>query len=123
MMVWKKLPAAKFTFEIRNLLEMEKWKNKSSFELQSLHRHMEITKMMLTSKSQALGYDLSKIEGYDPELIVNAHSWGIIKHFLLKIMQESDYQRLASELHSSNKKLNKNRMKLLWKAAHGEKID
>ena len=118
----KKLPEAKLTFEIRNIFEMDEWKNKSTFELQSVEKHLGITHMMLTSKVQALGYDLSRIDGYDPELIVNAAGWGIIKQFLLKIMQESDFQRLANELQRSEKKLNKSRMKLLWKAANGEEI-
>ena len=46
--------------------------------------------VMVLSEAQAIGYDLSKIKGYDPNVIIDAPGWVIIKHILGSLMDPLD---------------------------------
>ena len=74
---------AKFSFRVRNIFELNCWRNKSTLKLQSRGELLGITEVQLKSEIQAIGYDLSKIDGYDENRIVPMHKWKITKHYLL----------------------------------------
>ena len=121
-MVWNKLPDAKFGFRIRNLFQIDPWKGKTTFQLVSQDKHLGITKAQLTSGDQAIGYDLSKIEGYDPDKIVTENGWTVIKENLMNLMHTEEFKKLNDKLKVSGRKMSNNRMKMLAKAANGEEI-
>ena len=110
---------AKFTFKIRNILEMEEWKNKTTLQLASTDSQLGITKAMLTSECPARGYDMSKVKGYDPNRIIGIKGWQIIKHFVLRMMDEAEFGRLEGHLQKTGQSMNAARMKILRNAASG----
>ena len=74
---------------------------------------------MLRSRHTAIGYDLSKIDGYDPDRIIRGHGWLLLKHHLMKMLSLSDYRNLQNGLEKSGKTLTHARMKMLKNAARG----
>ena len=121
-MVWKKLPEAKFGFKIRNIFKMEKWMHKTTFQLKATDSRLGITKAQLESECQAIGYDLSKIPGYDPNCILNAKGWAIIKHYLMALMHANEFKKLSNKLQDAGLTMNKTRMKMLKQAAEGWQV-
>ena len=98
---------------------MDQWKRKSTFLLSSQDRHLGITEAMLRSEVQMIGYDLSKVEGYDPNVKITSTGWPIVKHFLLGMMQASEFKKLDDKLKETGLALNHARMKMLRNAATG----
>ena len=121
-MMWKKLPDAKFGFKIRNIFKMDTWRNKSTFRLASVDSLLGITQAQLTSEFSAIGYDLAKVPGYDPKLILQGPGWQVVKHFVLQMMDAAEFRKLHTKLESAGKLMTKNRMKMLKNAAEGWEI-
>ena len=120
--MWKGLPEAKFSFRMRNIFDMSAWKNKTTFRLRSKGELLGITEMQLKSEVQAIGYDLSKIEGYDEDKIVPMHKWKITTHFLLQFMSTADFQKMHDKITYGGftNALTKKRRKKLRRGARGE---
>ena len=124
-MVWNRLPHAKFGFITRDIFQMEPWKNKTTFKLKSNDELMGMTELMIQSRVQTIGYDLSKIEGYDSEKIIGAMGWQAIKLTLLKMMDACEFMVLKKQLKLAEERsmchsLTKEQMKVLEMAASGE---
>ena len=117
--VWDNLPKCKFGFKIRNIYDMEEWNRKSTLRLTSCDEKLGITEVMLRSRHTAIGYDLSKIDGYDPEKIIRGHGWQLLKTHLMTMLSLSDYRHLQNGLEKSGKELTHARMKMLRRAASG----
>ena len=74
---------------------------------------------MLESECQAIGYDLSKVAGYDPHVVIGSPGWVIIKHFLMQMTHASQFKKLQDKLSQTGRKMTKNRMKALAAASDG----
>jgi hypothetical protein len=121
-MIWKKMPEAKFGFKVRNVFKMEQWTNTTTFKLTSTNDLLVITEAQLRSEVPAIGYDLSKIVGYDPSVIISKAGWPIIKRFLLRIMEVAEFSKPQGKLANTGAKLTKTQMKALNWASEGWEI-
>ena len=74
-MMWSKIPDAKFGFRMRIIFQMAEWKRKTSLRLLATDELLSITEAQLRSEVQAIGYDLSKIEGYDGNCKMIKDAW------------------------------------------------
>ena len=120
-MMWSKDPDAKFGFKVRNIFEMTKWNQNTSLRLQAEDDLLGITEVQLGSDMQAVGYDPSKIEGYDEKIIIPMYGWKIIKHFLLQLMDVADFKKLHDKVVDEGfaDLLTRKRFKFLENAAAG----
>ena len=66
--VWEGMAAA-----MNRSNKVEQWSRKSTFHLTSQDHQLGITEAMLTSQVEAIGYDLSKVEGCSSGLKGFAH--------------------------------------------------
>ena len=98
---------------------MEEWNRKHTLRLTSCDEKLGITEVMLRSRHTAIGYDLSKIDGYDPDRIIRGHGWLLLKHHLMKMLSLSDYRNLQNSLEKSGKTLTHARMRMLRNAGSG----
>lgn len=95
------------------------WSNKTSLRLASTNTFLGITECQMRSSIQAIGYDLSKVSGYDPRIVVSKGGWPIIKHFLLRMMSMAEYKHLENKLFETGWKLTNAQMKALNHASEG----
>ena len=79
----EKNPEAIFGFRVRNIFEMSQWKMRTTLRLLAQDDLLGITEVQLRSEIQAVGYDPSKIDGYDENLIAPMYGWKISTHYNL----------------------------------------
>ena len=64
----------------------------------------------------AIEYGLPKVVGYNPDIIITSKGWPIIKHFLLRMMEASNYRQLQGK---TGRSLANPQMKALLYAPEG----
>ena len=80
---------------------------------------------MLTSEVPAIGYNLAKIKGYDPNVAISKQGWVVIYHILLKMIQAQDLSAFQKCLKTQSQRntcsrLTEAQMHILQRIPEGE---
>ena len=115
VMLWKNLPATKFSYMTRDITLMPKWQAKNGgtgVTFNSTDYRLGITRAMMNGKMPAVGYDLGKIDGFNHENIISKTGWSLFMTTITEAMAAADYRAVGKAIDTFNVPVSKATRKL-----------
>ena len=111
---------AVFNFKCQNPMNMPQFRDKTSFEIVKGHDSLVLSESKIRGAYQLAGYALHKIQGYDPDKIIDDASWQVITQLMINSLTDYEVSSMT-QLEDKGYKITKNMQKQIRDLRYGRR--